>query len=360
MQNDFSSFLKNNKTFKLWFVLFGIGILLLYIFYQINAIIAPFVIGFLGAYLFHVPMKKMEEYGVFRSLGAFIIVAFMYIIFILFMMWAVPFVQQEIILLIKSYPELQKKILNFVEPYIKTIGKINGTLSSEELKKQFFGSFNSIFNFSLNLILSLFSSGIAIANLLAMLILTPFVMFYALKDWEKLLKNIKDLIPPRYAPIVKKQFSDINTKLGLYIKGQLLVCSILSILYSIFLLSVGLPYALLIGILTGILAFIPYFGVIIGFLLSMTVGITHFEQMSDLLKVVGVFAVISPFEGYFLTPRLIGQSIGLHPVLIVFALFALGSWFGLTGIVLALPLSAVMTTIIKNFLYWYKIKFIKE
>ncbi|MBP9752698.1 MAG: AI-2E family transporter [Proteobacteria bacterium] len=360
MQNDLSYFLKNNKTFKLWFVLSCIFLFLLYVFYQINAIIAPFIMGFLGAYLFHVPMKKMEALGIFRSLSAFVIVSFMYVLFILFAMWAIPFVQKEIILLIKSYPELQKKFFNIIDPYLKSFSTLGGAISPDDIKKQFIDWFGSIFNFSLNLILSLFTNGLAIANILAMLILTPIVMFYSLKDWDKLLKHINSLIPPTYAPLIKKQISDINTKLGQYAKGQLLVCSILIVAYSIFLFAINLPYAFLIGFLTGFLAFIPYFGVAIGFLLSMTVGFTHFPEIADLLKIVIVFGILSSFEGYFLTPRLIGQSIGLHPVLIIFALFALGSWFGLLGIVLAFPLSAIITTIVRNFIGWYKNKFITE
>jgi putative permease len=360
MQNDFSIIFSKKYPFKLWGILIAIFIFLTYAFYQINAIIAPFLIGFLGAYLLKSPMKMLEKIGIYRSISAFIVVLFMYFIFILFIMWAIPFVQQELILLIKSYPQLQEKFFCFLYPYIKSLSKLTGTISVAEIKSQFFGSFGSIVNFMLNIILSLFSNGLALANLLSFFILTPFVMYYSLKDWDKLINHLKSLIPTEYKERVIAQFEDIDLALTAYIKGQVIVCSILMVSYSFLLTFIDLRYAIFVGCLTGFLAFVPYLGVAVGFLVALTIGFSHFEVMGDVFKIIAVFGCLSPIEGYFLTPRFVGKSIGLHPVLIIFSLFALGSWFGLIGIILALPLSAIISTIIRNFIRWYRSRFVER
>lgn len=358
MQNDFSAMFSKKYPIKLWVVLLVICFFLIYVFYHINAILYPFMIAFFGAYILKQPMAVLEKMGICRSLSALTIILLFYFLLILFILWVIPLAQTELVGLIKSYPLLQGKALGFIDPWLKTISTAMDAAFIQDIKRHFFDSLGSIFKISLNILLSMFSNGLAIANILSFFILTPFVMFYILKDWDFLMSNLKSLIPLRYQYCVVRQFGDIDANLTAYMRGQAIVCGLLMIGYSLLLWLVGLPYAFIIGFLTGFLAFIPYLGVTIGFLVALIVGFMHFEHFTDVLKIVGVFAVLSPIEGYFLTPKFIGENIGLHPVLIVFLLFALGSWFGVVGIILALPSSAVITTVVRNFVAWYKEKFV--
>jgi predicted PurR-regulated permease PerM len=359
MQDDLSSFIHKSRPYRLWLVIaFFLGFSF-YIFPQIEPIIFPFLSAFIGAYALSMPMRKMEQAGVPRSVGALFLILLVFTFMGLFIICAVPFVKQELYLLIKAYPSIQKKLFEFVLPYTKSITHLTGDFSVQQLQSQFADSMGAILNWGVSFILSLLSSGLAIANILSLVVLTPMIMFYFLKDWTMILKKMNGLLPQFYAERIRSECRRIDETLGAYVYGQSIVCCILITCYMMSLWLIGLPYALFVGFFTGFLTFIPYLGVATGFLLALTLGLTHFNDFSQVLMIVIVYGIFSSFESYFLTPKLIGGRIGLHPVLIIFSLLASGSLFGLAGIIFALPLAAVIATLMRSFILWYSENFVQ-
>lgn len=359
MQDDLSNFIHKSRPYRLWLVIAFFLIIGFYIFNQIEAIVFPFLSAFIGAYALNMPMRKMEQCGMPRSIGALFLIFLVFTFIGLFIICAVPFVKQELYLLIKAYPVLQKKLFEFALPYTKSITHITGDFSVQQLQNQFSDSLGAILNWIVSFVLSLLSSGLAIANILSLVILTPMIMFYFLKDWPMILKKMNALLPRFYAERIRSECYRIDQTLGAYVYGQSIVCCILITCYMTSLWIIGLPYALFVGFFTGFLTFIPYLGVATGFLLAFTLGVTHFNDFSQVLMLIVVYGILSSFESYFLTPKLIGGRIGLHPVLIIFSLLASGSLFGLVGIIFALPLAAIIATLMRSFIGWYTESFVQ-
>lgn len=355
------SAINKGSTYRLWLVLLLIFVTLGFVFYKISAIIFPFVVGLVGAYIFNTPVKAMEKLGIRRAIGAAIIIFCVLLLLFLLGFQALPFLKNELLVLLKSYSNLQDKFLTLVNPLIDSAAKITGDSRMIELKKQLSDSLGNAVKWIVEnlayMLTSSISSGLAIANVISLVVLIPFIMFYALKDWPKFIYSINKLLPKPYARLIRLQAQKIDDVLGSYARGQLMVCLSLIILYSLGLFMIGLPHPLFAGFITGFFAFIPYVGVFIGFVLSMTLALTNSTEMHDIMSVFGVFLTLGLFEGYFLTPRFIGERIGLHPVFIIFALLSLGSWFGFIGLVVALPLSAVIVALLKPFIEWYKSNF---
>lgn len=359
MQSDLWSFINKARPYRLWLVLLIIFLVFLYVFKQIEGIIFPFLISFIGAYALNMPMKKMEHYGISRSMGAFLLITIVFSFLGLFVVWAVPFVKQELYILIKAYPEIQKKIFNFILPYTKSMRHLVGDISVEQLQAQLSDSLGNILKWSISFIISLFSNGFAIANILSLVILTPLIMFYFLKDWPAIIKKLNGFLPNLYAEKIRTECVKVDKALAEYAYGQFFVSLTLIVCYMICLWLVDLPYALFVGFFSGFLTFIPYLGIVTGFLLALTIAITSFDHLSQIFMVIAIYIFFSTLESYYLTPKLVGKRIGLHPVLIIFSLLALGSWFGLMGVIFALPLASIISTLMRSFMTWYDHNFVR-
>ncbi|CAO4837996.1 MAG: hypothetical protein CNLJKLNK_00175 [Holosporales bacterium] len=352
----------NNKElyhkYSLWFVLLVLFSFGFYIFYKIDGIMNPFLIGLLGGYAFHAPMKRIEKCGMPRGLGAIFLITLIFGFLGIFLSWVVPFIRSELMSLIKVYPLIEEKFMNWGMPLLESVSKVIKSVNLKDIQAQFSDHFGQIFKWGINFIISLFSNGFALANILSMIILTPLIMFYFLKDWDKVINKVDGLLPCLYADAIRRLCGKVHAVLSAYITGQLYVCIVLIVSYVLLLSLIGLPQGPYIGFLTGFLAFIPYLGITIGFLLSITVAMTHASDMTMAFHVLAIFAAMGLIEGYILTPRLIGERIGLHPIFIIFALLALGSWLGITGILFALPLAAIIATLVRSFLSWYRHKYV--
>jgi predicted PurR-regulated permease PerM len=206
-------------------------------------------------------------------------------------------------------------------------------------------------SWGVQLIINIIRNGLAIANLLSLLIITPVVMFYLTKDWPSILNNIKSILPKKYAANIIEHASQVDANLSGYAKGQVIVCAILALMYAIGLSIVGLKNSILIGVITGFLSFIPYVGALIGFILSVVVHLSNTGTWNPITLIAIVFVIVQAIEGNFLTPRFIGNRIGVHPVLILFSLLAGASWFGFLGVVLALPTLATISAIARSVLH---------
>jgi predicted PurR-regulated permease PerM len=195
---------------------------------------------------------------------------------------------------------------------------------------------------------SVWAGGQALINVVSLIVVTPVVAFYLLYDWDHMLDRVDALLPRQHADTIRVLGRDINAAIAAFIRGQGAVCLFLGLFYAISLSVIGLNFGFLIGSIAGLISFVPFVGTIVGFLLS--VGVAIFQFWPDwvwILAVVGVFAVGQFIEGNILQPRLVGSSIGVHPVWLMFALFAFGSLFGFVGVLLAVPVTAAIGVLVR-------------
>lgn len=247
-------------------------------------------------------------------------------------------------------PWLDNLAINFD---LKKIQEIIQSRISEQLSN----NADAIISSSLSTILS---SGQSILGSLFGLVLIVFIVFYLVGQWDEFFKKLNPLIPPRWLPLVKQILVEIDQLLSQYLRGQLLVITILSIYYSVGLYLLGITGALALGLFTGIAIFIPYIGYGAALILALLSGLLQAETGGSLLAVLALYIAGQTIESFVLTPKLVGEKIGLHPVLVVFALILFGSWFGFFGILLALPMSAIILVLCKHAMQayqnsaWYK------
>jgi predicted PurR-regulated permease PerM len=198
------------------------------------------------------------------------------------------------------------------------------------------------------LLQSVWSGGMALVNLVSLLVVTPIVAFYLLVDWDRLVARVDSWIPRDHVEEIRAIARDIDTALAGFIRGQGTVCLLLGLFYAIGLSLAGLKFGLAIGMGAGLLSFIPYVGAIIGGVLAIGVGLVQFwPDYTSILLIIGIFAAGQFLEGNILSPKLVGGSIGLHPVWLMFALFAFGYLFGFVGLLLAVPLAAAMGVLVR-------------
>jgi predicted PurR-regulated permease PerM len=194
---------------------------------------------------------------------------------------------------------------------------------------------------------SVLSSGIALANVLSLLFITPVVAFFLLRDWDHLLRRVDSWLPRQYAATIREQARLVDATLAGYLHGQLLVCLGVGIYYAAALTLIRLDFGLIIGVLAGILTFIPYVGFATGLVLALSLALLQFGTFSGVLLVVVVFAIGQVLESNVLAPKLVGKRVHLHPVWVIFALLAFGSVFGFLGVLLALPTAAVIGVLVR-------------
>jgi len=338
-----------NKTI---FLLIGILLGLCFI-YEISGILLPFVLAFLLAYALSPVIKKMSA-RMNRSLATTIIVIGVLLVAVSFVLIVAPILQAQLTDFIVKIP----KFVNVVWDKLKdilTYGRQNMT------EQQLYRLSDSVSETALNIfqgfgsaMTRLISGGMAIFSLVSLLLITPVVLFYVLRDWEHILTSVKEMIPMKKRHGIEQLVKEINTTLAGFIRGQASVCLILAVYYALTLSLLGLDMGILVGILTGLLIFVPYVGFFTGLLLSAIIGALQGLSGTQWLWLGGIFLVGQIAEGYFLTPCLVGKRVGLHPVWIIFVLLAGGMMAGFLGVLLAVPVAAVLGVLIRHFLSWYK------
>lgn len=343
---------EQQRTNRFLFILLGLTALLGTL-YSLSSMLMPFLAGFIGAYALNFPATWLSRH-LSRGLASAVLMLSFIILLITLMFVALPYLQQQLFLLASSIPRLIERLFQSIAPTLERISQDFGTPSAAELKTQVISHLGDILTWSVRVLTNLLSNGMALANLLSLVILTPVITFYLLKDWPRMVAKIDSLLPAKWAPQIRNHMTTVNHTLSSYAKGQAIICLILMLLYAVGLWAVGLKQGIIVGILTGFMSFIPYIGMLIGYLTSLGISFADFSSWSSIGFVTIVFISVSLIEGNVLIPRFIGQRIGLHPVWIIFALFAAGTWFGFVGILLALPITATLGVIARILINWYQ------
>ena len=343
--------LKRDRNFTFWFVLF---ILFAAAIYCLRSVLMPFVAGIIIGYLLDPCASKFEKWGMNRTWATVLTMLLLILILIPSLAALISIIDSQLGHFIAVLPQYLTAFANKVEPIIVGIQDRFPALEADKIREAIRGNMGNTLKVVGNILRKLVSSGFALVNIISLLLITPVVAFYMLRDWDSFVKKVDDLLPKHSKKSIEKQAKEIDCILSSFIRGQLSVCVLLGLFYAIGLYFVGLDLGVLVGFISGIISFIPYVGSIFGFVVSVTIAFAQFDTFIPVLQVVGVFMVGQFIEGNFLTPNLVGESVGLHPVWIMFALLAGGVLLGFLGLMIAVPLAAIIGVLVRHAIDNYK------
>lgn len=330
-------------------LLFWLGGLLLFITFLVllKSILLPFVVAIITGYFLDPVADKLETWGLSRTIATLTIVVTFFLLVITLTALLAPVMYDQLVALAKRIPEYSKYFQEQILPQVTDyIGHIDAE-SLDKAKNALSNTSGAIFSFITKFIAGVLQSTLAIVNLLMLIFVTPIVTFYFLHDWDTIIAKINSWLPPAYAPTIRGQAKLMDRALAGYIRGQTNVCLILATFYAIGLSLAGLEFGLFIGLCTGILTFIPYVGIMFGLVIGLMVAFFQYGDVLHVGLVAGVFAIGQFIEGNFITPKLVGDKVGLHPVWIIFGMLAGAALFGFIGILLAVPVTAVIAVLVR-------------
>ena len=317
----------------------------------LGAVLTPFVIAAVLAYALTPVVDRIDEMGSGRMprLAAVVIVELLFILALISLVLLVtPVLAKELPQMREQLPGVFDKLHATLSPWLAQFG-IHVSLDMESLKAQMLKYLNANWEDAFpSLVSSLKLGGSVALAVVGNVVLIPVALFYLLMDWKSFVARLWDLVPPRARPAVDSFTTEADMVLGQYLRGQLLVMLIMAMYYSIGLASFGLDLALPIGVFTGLAMFVPYVGFGIGLLMATVAGFLQFASLKALVMVGVVYGSGQVVEGFFITPRFVGERIGLHPLAVIFALLAFAQLFGFVGVFVALPVSAVLLVAIRR------------
>ncbi len=325
---------------------FFILLFISFIFYILSPILSPFLFAALLAYLGDPLVDKLET-KMSRTLAVSLVFVTIITILTLVVMLFIPLISVQIENLIKKVPAIGDFLQNKILPYLETkLGVESSDSQAATITNLIKTNLNNLPSIANNLMKWLTSSTGRVLAIVANVFLVPVVAFYLLRDWDILVEKIHSLIPRKHEPKIAEIAKESNEMLSAFLRGQFMVMNILGIIYAIGLSIVGLDYAILIGFIAGWLSFVPYLGMVLGLGVSAILAYFQFGDFTHIIGVLVTFAVGQGLEGTVLTPKFVGEKIGLHPVAVIFAVLAGGQIFGFAGVLLALPAAAIINVII--------------
>jgi len=333
----------------LWMALGG------WILYLLSPILTPFIVAALLAYLGDPLVDRLETWKLPRALAVSAVFCVILGVLLLLLLILLPRLENQIVHLGQKLPQYLEWLKGHALPYVAAWMPDNGAgLDLDTLRSALAGHWQSAGGLLAGLWASVSSSGMALLGWLANLVLIPVLTFYLLRDWDYLVAAIHALLPRRSALLWTRLAKESDEVLGAFLRGQLLVMFSLGVIYTTGLWLVGLDFALLIGMFAGLVSFVPYLGLIVGILVAGMASILQFQGPGEIHWVVAVFVFGQLLEGTVLTPRLVGERIGLHPVAVIFAVMAGAQLYGFFGILLALPVAAVAIVLLRHLLETYR------
>lgn len=320
----------------------GCALALVALLYALAPILTPFLLAAILAYVCNPLVGRLERHGVPRTAGALLALVALLAVLVALVVILLPLVQRELGTLVERTPAALDRFNEQVTPWLAQRFGIEIRLDSAWLTQLTTENWDSVRGMLPRLFDSLRIGGLALVGLAVNLLLTPVAMFYLLRDWDAILARL-DAMPPRaWHAQVARLASEIDTVLGHFLRGQVLVMLALAVYYSAGLALAGVRSALALGILTGMLIFIPYLGFATGFALALLAAALQLQGLAPVTGVLIVYGIGQALEGFVLTPWLVGSRVGLHPLAVIFALMAFGQLFGFFGVLLALPASAAI------------------
>lgn len=328
-----------------WIAVSAIALVALVLLHQI---LLPFVVGALLAYLFVPAVDRLERFGISRSLAALVVFLPLVAALVAFALVMFPVIIGEIRFFIEEFPRylarLQSLMTDASHPWLHRFMGDEAHIepSSADVASAMGSSWLDGF------LRSLWSDGLALVSLVSLLVVTPIIAIYVAIDWQRMIATVDGWFPPAYRDQIRSLGREIHETVSGFVRGQIVICLVLAVLYATALRMTGLHHAILIGIAAGLISFVPYLGAGTGFLVSVCVAIAQFWPNGIPAAVVGgIFVVGEMLADYVLAPRVIGRRVKLNPVWMMFALFAFGWLFGFIGLLLAIPIAASLGVILR-------------
>lgn len=310
--------------------------------YLLGPILAPFLFAAILAYICNPLVERLARLKIPRAVGTLLAMALLFGLFAALLLIMIPLFERQVSLFVERLPGYLDWLRQHLAPWLKARFDVELQLDSAHLKQALAGHWQSAGGLAAQFLPSLKSGGLAVAAFLANLVLVPVVLFYVLRDWNVIVARIDEIVPRRWHKRVGAVAREVDEVLGGFLRGQVAVMLLMSLFYAFGLWLAGLELALPIGIIAGLLVFVPYLGMTVGLTLATLAGLMQFQSLGGMIPVWIVFGSGQALEGMALTPWLVGDRIGLHPVAVIFALLAFGQLFGFFGVLLALPASAVL------------------
>ena len=312
--------------------------------------ILPFVLGGAIAYFLDPVADRLERMGASRAVAVAIITLVALMIFAIMALLVIPTLVQQAVNLFNVAPQVFKNLQGFLTDRFPEI------VDNESVLRQSLQSVGeTIQSKGGQLLESVLTSAASVINVVVLLVIVPVVAFYLLYDWDRMVAEVDTLLPRDHAPVIRRLAREIDATLASFIRGMGTVCVILGTYYAVALMAVGLQFGLVVGAIAGLITFIPYVGALVGG--ALAIGLALFQFWGDWLSiglVAGIFMLGQVIEGNILTPKLVGDSVGLHPVWLIFALSVFGALFGFVGMLVAVPVAAAIGVLARFAISQYK------
>lgn len=318
-----------------------------YFLHLISAVLLPFVVGMGLAYMLDPMADKLEAKGLSRTAATSIISGVFFMVGVTALVVIIPLLVEQLGHLVREIPDYVAMMRERIEPYVQRITDTLGEGDQASAQEIAFSFSENIKTIMTGLLGGALKSGMALANFASLLLITPIVSFYLLRDWDIIIEEMDSLLPRQHANVIREQCQKIDQTLSSFLRGTLNVMLVLATFYAIALSIAGLKYSLLIALVGGVAIIIPFVGTFVSGALAVGVAYMQFDAMSQVAIILAIFVVGQMLEGYVLTPKLVGESVGLNPVWIIFGMLTGGAMMGFVGILIAVPVTAVCGVLLR-------------
>ncbi len=307
-----------------------------------SSVLLPFVVGAAIAYFLDPIADLLQRWRFPRWLAAALLTVGFLLFIVVFVLLLAPLLQAQILELVGRIPDYLDALRLRLMALLEVAQARLPPDQMAQLNEAASALASNAFTWLGGVLAGLWSGGVAILNLLSLIVITPIVTFYLLRDWDLIVAKIDSWLPRQDAEVIRAQTRLIDATLAGFVRGQVTVCMLVAAFYAISLTLVGLEFGLIVGLLTGLVSFIPYVGMIVGLVTSVGLAFAQFSDWQPIALVAAVFVIGQIVEGNVITPKLVGERVGLHPVWMIFALLAGGAMFGFLGVLLAVPVAAII------------------
>jgi len=343
--------MSTERRITMWLLVFaGVAVTL----YVLRGALLPFVAGMGVAYLLDPLADRLERLGVPRALASLLIIVVFLSALAVVLVVLVPLLTDQVTDLVARVPEYVSSLQREVTPVLRKLRSRLTPGQAAQIDEAIKSHAGDVVGWIGQLVGGILSGGAALIGLLGLVFIMPVVAFYMIRDWDRLVAHIDSLLPVKGGDTIRMLAREIDDRLSGFVRGQALVCLLLGIWYAAGLTLVGLDFALLLGTTAGILSIIPYLGNFVGLGTSLLLAVAQFDDWVRVALVAGVFVSGQVLEGNFVTPKIVGDRVGLHPIWLLFAVTAGGTLLGITGALLAVPTAAALGVLVRYGVHRYR------
>ena len=337
-----------NSTNNLHWQMLALFVLLVAALYFLAPVLTPFAIAAMFAYLFDPLADQLERWKLSRSAAVGIVFLALSLVVTLILLLLIPYLSRQVAAFIAALPEWFAWMQNVAVPWLRERFELDFEMPDlQQVVTVLQNHWKEAGGIATTIVASISKSGFAVISWVTRLVVIPVAFFYLLRDWDVMIAKIHDLLPRSIEPTVSRLARESDETLSAFVRGQLSVMIALGIIYAVGLWAVGLSTGPLIGLIAGLISFVPYLGGILGVLMAVIAALVQYHDWLRVILVLVVFGVGHVLEAYVLVPRLVGEKIGLHPLAVIFAILAGGELFGFLGVLLALPIASVVNVLLR-------------